>query len=116
MIYMFRFGGGAIGVAAASALHSGIFGRQLAFRLSETPLSIAQQKVLEQPGAAERIAQLDSGLVGGHVEQIRHAFHESFVAAFSDTLRLNVILPIAIAILAIMLLRKTEAVKNASPG
>ena len=25
MIYMFRFGGGAIGVAAASALHSGIF-------------------------------------------------------------------------------------------
>ena len=116
MIYMFRFGGGAIGVAAASALHSGIFARQLAFRLSETPLSIAQQKVLEQPGAAERITQLDSGLVGGHVEQIRHAFHESFVAAFSDTLRLNVILPIAIAILAIMLLRKTEAVKNASPG
>jgi hypothetical protein len=50
------------------------------------------------------------------VEQIRHAFHESFVAAFSDTLRLNVMLPIAIAILAIMLLRKTEAVKNASPG
>ena len=38
------------------------------------------------------------------MEQIRHAFHESFVAAFSDTLRLNVILPIAIAILAIMLL------------
>ena len=55
MIYMFRFGGGAIGVAAASELHGAFFQRHLAFRLSETPLSFAQQKLLEQPGAAERI-------------------------------------------------------------
>jgi hypothetical protein len=108
MIYMFRFGGGAIGVAAASALHSAIFRQQLAFRLSETPLSLAQQKLLEQPGAAERISQLDSGVVASQVEQIRQAFHESFGAAFTDTLRLNVILPIAIAILAMSLLGKKE--------
>ena len=112
MIYMFRFGGGAIGVAAASALHSAIFRRQLAFRLSETPLSLAQQKLLEQPGAAERISQLDSGVVASQVEQIRQAFHESFVAAFTGTLRLNVILPIAIAILAMRLLGKKEGIKN----
>ena len=112
MIYMFRFGGGAIGVAAASALHSAIFRRQLAFRLSETPLSLAQQKLLEQPGAAERISQLDSGVVASQVEQIRQAFHESFVAAFTGTLRLNVILPIAIAILAMRLLGKKEGTKN----
>jgi len=104
MIYMFRFGGGAIGVAAASALHSAIFRHQLAFRLSDTPLSLAQQKLLEQPGAAERISQLDSGMVAGQVEQIRQAFHESFAAAFTETLRLNVILPITIAILAMILL------------
>jgi hypothetical protein len=112
MIYMFRFGGGAIGVAAASALHSAIFSRQLAFRLSETPLSLAQQKLLEQPGAAERISQLDAGVVASQVEQIRHAFHESFVAAFTGTLRLNVMLPIVIAILAMWLLGKKEGIKN----
>jgi EmrB/QacA subfamily drug resistance transporter len=112
MIYMFRFGGGAIGVAAASALHGAIFHRQLAFRLSETPLSLAQQKLLEQPGAAERISQLDSGVVASQVEQIRQAFHESFVAAYTGTLRLNVILPIAIAILAMMLLGKNDEAKN----
>ena len=112
MIYMFRFGGGAIGVAAASALHSAIFRRELAFRLSETPLSLAQQRLLEQPGAAERISQLDSGVVASQVEQIRQAFHESFVAAFTDTLRLNVILPIAIAILAMRLLGNREGTKN----
>ena len=115
MIYMFRFSGGAIGVAAASALHRALFHRQLVFRLSETPLSLAQQKLLEQPGAAERIGQIDSGLVASQVEQVRQAFHESFVAAFTGTLRLNVILPIAIAILAMMLLGKKEGTKN-TPG
>ena len=113
MIYMFRFAGGAIGVAAASALHNAFFRRQLVFRLSETPLSFAQQKVLEQPGAAERIGQIDSGLVASQVEHVRQAFHESFVAAFSSTLRLNVILPIAIAILAMMLLKKKEGINPA---
>jgi MFS family permease len=111
MIYMFRFAGGAIGVAAASALHSALFHRQLVFRLSETPLSLAQQKVLEQPGAAERIGQIDSGLVASQAEHVLQAFHESFVAAFSGTLRLNVIMPIAIAILAMMLLKKKEGIK-----
>jgi len=104
MIYMFRFAGGAIGVSAASALHSAIFRRQLIFRLSETPLSFAQQKLLEQPGAAERIRQIDSGLVASQVEQVRQAFYESFVAAFTGTLRLNVIVPIAIAILTMILM------------
>lgn len=116
MIYMFRFAGGAIGVAAASALHSALFSRQLALRLSETPLSLAQQKLLQQPGAAERLSQIDSGMVAGEVERIRQAFHESFAAAFTDTLRLNVILPIAIAILAILLLRKKEGIRNAPVG
>jgi hypothetical protein len=115
MIYMFRFAGGAIGVAAASALHSALFHRQLVFRLSETPLSLAQQKVLEQPGAAERIGQIDSGLVASQAEHVLQAFHESFVAAFSGTLRLNVIMPIAIAILAMMLLKKKAGIKLA-PG
>src|SRR5437773_10124239 len=55
MIYVFRFAGGAIGVSAASALHSALFQRQLVFSLSETPLSFPLQKLLEQPGAAERI-------------------------------------------------------------
>ena len=108
MIYMFRFAGGAIGVAAASALHSAIFRRQLVFRLSETPLSFAQQKLLEQPGAAERIRQIDSGLVANQVQQVSQAFHESFVAAFTGTLRLNVIVPIAIAILTIMLMMRKK--------
>jgi hypothetical protein len=111
MIYMFRFAGGAIGVAAASALHNTFFHRQLVFRLSETPLSLAQQRVLEQPGAAERIGQIDSGLDASQVEHVRQAFHESFAAAFSTTLRLNVILPIAIAILTMMLLKKKEGIK-----
>jgi hypothetical protein len=112
MIYMFRFAGGAIGVAAASALHSALFHRQLVFRLFETPLSFAQQKLLEQPGAAERIGQIDSGLVASQVEQVRQAFYESFATAFTGTLRLNVILPIAIAILAMMLLEKKDGIKN----
>ena len=112
IIYMFRFAGGAIGVTAASALHSALFHRQLVSRLSETPLSFAQQKLLEQPGAAERIGQLDSGLVASQVEQVRRAFHESFVAAFTGTLRLNVILPLAIAILTMMLMGKKERFKN----
>jgi len=67
---------------------------------------------LEQPGAAERIGQIDSGLVASQVEQVRQAFYESFVAAFTGTLRLNVILPIAIAILAMMLLEKKKRIKN----
>jgi MFS family permease len=112
MIYMFRFAGGAIGVAAASALHSALFHRQLVFRLSGTPLSFAQQKLLEQPGAAERIGHIDSGLVASQVEQVLQAFHESFAAAFTGTLRLNVILPIAIAVLAMMLLEKKDGIKN----
>src|SRR5260370_11779577 len=93
MIYMFRFAGGAIGVSAASALHSATFRHQLVFRLSETPLSFAQQKLLEQPGAAERIRQIDSGLLASQVEQVRQAFYESFVAAFTDSLRFNLIWP-----------------------
>ena len=113
MIYMFRFAGGAIGVAAASALHYAFFHRQLVFRLSETPLSLAQQKVLEQPGAAERIGQIETGLIASQAEHVRQAFHESFVAAFSSTLRLNVIMPIAIAILAMILLKKKEGTKPA---
>jgi len=84
--------------------------------LSETPLSFAQQKLLEQPGAAERIGQIDSGLVASQVEQVRQAFYESFAAAFTGTLRLNVILPVAIAILAIMLLEKKEGIKNTPSG
>ena len=85
---------------------------QLVFRLSETPLSFAQQKLLEQPGAAERIRQIDSGLVASQVEQVRQAFYESFVAAFTGTLRLNVIVPIAIAILTMVLMRKKEGTKQ----
>jgi hypothetical protein len=38
------------------------------------------------------------------VEQVRQAFYESFVAAFTGTLRLNVIVPIAIAILTMILM------------
>jgi EmrB/QacA subfamily drug resistance transporter len=109
MIYMFRFGGGAIGVAAASELHGAFFQRHLAFRLSETPLSFAQQKLLEQPGAAERIGNIDAGLITSQVELVRQAFHESFAAAFTGTLRLNLIWPIAIAILVAITLRSKEA-------
>jgi DHA2 family methylenomycin A resistance protein-like MFS transporter len=113
MIYMFRFAGGAIGVSAASALHSAIFRHQLVFRLSETPLAFAQQKLLEQPGAAERIRQIDSGLLASQVEQVRQAFYESFAAAFTGTLRLNVLVPIAMAILTMMLMiRKKEGTKQ----
>lgn len=104
IIYMFRFGGGAIGVAVASALHDALFHKQLVSRLSETPLSFAQQKILEQPGAAERIGQVESGLVGRQLEQVRQAFHESFEAAFSGMLRLNVIIPIAIGVLVVLLM------------
>jgi MFS family permease len=104
IIYMFRFGGGAIGVAVASTLHGAFFNSQLAARLSETPVSAAQQKLLEQPGAIERLRQLESGLIASQIEQVRLAFHESFAAAFANTLRLNVILPIAIAVLVIALM------------
>ena len=77
-------------------------------------MSLAQQKILEQPSAAERIGQIDSGLGASQVEHVRQAFHESFVTAFSTTLRLNVIMPIAIAILAMMLLKKKEGLKPAA--
>ena len=50
------------------------------------------------------------------VERIRQAFHESFAAAFTDTLRLNVILPITIAILTIVLLRKKEGIQSMPLG
>ena len=93
-------------MAAASALHGALFQRHLIPRLSKASLSFAQQKLLEQPGAAERIGQIDSGWGASQVENVYQAFHESFVAAFSTTLRLNVILPIAIAILAMMFLEK----------
>jgi len=108
IIYMFRFGGGAIGIAAASALHAVLFHRQLVFRLAETPLSVTQQKVLVQPGAAERIGQIDSGLMANQAAQVRQAFHDSFIAAFTGTLRLNVIVPIAIGILLVLLMGKKK--------
>jgi len=69
-------------------------------------LSIAQQKLLEQPGASERIGQIDSGLIANQVEQVRQAFHESFATAFTGTLRLCLIFPIAIAVLVIVLMGK----------
>ena len=106
----------AIGVAAASALHSALFHSHLVSRLSTARLSIAQQKLLEQPGASERIGQIDSGLIANQVEQVRQAFHESFVTAFTGTLRLCLIFPIAIAVLVIVLMgkgRKSELrIKN----
>ena len=114
IIYMFRFGGGAIGVAAASALHDALFHKQLVLRLSETPLSLAQQKLLEQPGAAERIGQFESGFVGSQAEQVRDAFHESFEAAFSGMLRLNVLLPIAIGVLVVLLMGKAKGLIRGS--
>jgi EmrB/QacA subfamily drug resistance transporter len=116
IIYMFRFGGGAIGITVASALHGAFFNSQLMARLSETPVSAAQQKLLEQPGAVERLTQLESGLMATQIEQVRMAFHESFAAAFANTLRLNVILPIAIAVLVIALMgrqsKNAEALKS----
>jgi EmrB/QacA subfamily drug resistance transporter len=113
IIYMFRFGGGTIGIAAASALHATLFHRQLVFRLAETPLSVTQQKVLEQPGAAERIGQIDSGLMAKQAEQVRQAFHESFAAAFTGTLRLNVILPIVTGVLVVLLIgRRNGRIKS----
>jgi EmrB/QacA subfamily drug resistance transporter len=116
IIYMFRFGGGAIGIAVGSALHGAFFNSQLVARLSETPVSAAQQKLLEQPGAVERLTQLESGLMASQIEQVRMAFHESFAAAFANTLRLNVILPIAIAVLVIALMgrqsKNAEALKS----
>jgi len=113
IIYMFRFGGGAIGVAVASALHGAFFNTQLVARLSQTPVSAAQQRLLEQPGAVERLRQLESGLMASQIEQIRLAFHESFAAAFANTLRLNVILPIVIAVLVITLMGQQS--KDAEP-
>jgi EmrB/QacA subfamily drug resistance transporter len=116
IIYMFRFGGGAIGITVASALHGAFFNSQLMARLSETPVSAAQQKLLQQPGAVERLTQLESGLMASQIEQVRMAFHESFAAAFANTLRLNVILPIAIAVLVIALMgrqsKNAEALKS----
>jgi EmrB/QacA subfamily drug resistance transporter len=121
MIYMFRFGGGAIGVAAASVLHGALFQSHLTSRLSKASLSFAQQKILEQPGAAERIGQEYNGLVASQVEQVRQAFHESFTAAFTGTLRLSMILPIAIALLVILLMngkgkRGSDVLGNTLPG
>jgi MFS transporter, DHA2 family, methylenomycin A resistance protein len=112
MIYMFRFGGGAIGVAAASALHGGLFQSHLVPRLSEIALPFAQKKLLEQPGAAERLGRIDSGMAASQVEQVRRAFHESFTAAFAGTLRMSIILPIAIAILVMMLLGKQGRIQS----
>jgi hypothetical protein len=110
---MFRFGGGAIGVVVASTLHGAFFQGELVTRLSETPLPSALRKILEQPGAIERLAHVESGLVTSQIEQIRLAFHESFAAAFADTLRLNVIFPIAIAVLVMVLLHgKIEVLKR----
>jgi len=43
---------------------------------------------------------------------VRQAFHESFVAAFTGTLRLNVSVPIAIAILAMMLMGTKKGTKQ----
>ena len=60
-------------------------------------MSATLQKLLEQPGAVERLRQLESGLIASQIAQVRMAFHESLAAAFTNTLRLNVILPIAIA-------------------
>jgi hypothetical protein len=52
-------------------------------------------------------------LLASQVEQVRRAFYESFAAAFTGTLRLNVIVPIAIAILTMMLMmRKKEGTKQ----
>ena len=98
MIYMFRFGGGAIGVAA-SVLHGALFESFLIPRLSKYSLSSAQLGFLEQPGAAERIGHIDSGLLASQIEQVRQAFHDSFNAAFIGTLRLSMLLPIGIALL-----------------
>ena len=104
IIYMFRFGGGAIGIAVASALHGAFFQSQLMARLSKTPVPGALQKLLEQPGAVARLRQLESGLMASQIEQVRLAFHQSFAAAFAETLRLNVMLPIVIAVLVIALM------------
>ena len=116
MIYMFRFGGGAIGIAAGSLLHGALFHGHLASRLSAAPLPFAQQKLLEQPGAAERIGQIDVGLMPSQVEQVRQAFYESFAAAFTSTLRLNVIVPIAIAILTMMLMMGKKEGSKQTPS
>ena len=43
---------------------------------------------------------------------MRQAFHESFVAAFTGVLRLNVIVPIAIAILTTMLMMGKKGTKE----
>ena len=113
IIYMFRFGGGAIGIAVASALHGAFFQSQLMARLSETPVPGALQKLLEQPGAVDRLRQLESGLMASQIEQVRLAFHQSFAAAFADTLRLNVMLPIVIAVLVIALMNdKVKMLKH----
>ena len=105
IIYMFRFGGGAIGVAVAATLHGAFFHRELVTRLSETPVPAALRTVLEQPGAIQRLTQLENGLVASQIEQIRLAFHESFATAFADTLRLNMILPVVIAVIVIVLMK-----------
>ncbi|PYJ44838.1 MAG: hypothetical protein DME85_14280, partial [Verrucomicrobia bacterium] len=41
-------------------------------------------------------------------ELVRQAFHESFAAAFTGTLRLNLIWPIAIAVLVAITLRSKK--------
>jgi hypothetical protein len=75
-------------------------------------LSFAQQKLLEQPSAADRIGAIDAGMITSQVELVRQAFHESFAAAFAGTLRLNLIWPIAIAILVAITLKSKDAKKG----
>jgi EmrB/QacA subfamily drug resistance transporter len=116
MIYMFRLGGGAVGVAAASALHGALFHRHLVFALSQASLKLpfAEQKLLERPGASEHITQFGSSLMPGQVDQVRQAFRDSFAAAFTGTLRLCVILPVIVALLILLLMRRTAPLSATS--
>ena len=61
------------------------------------------------PARSNESETIDAGLITSQVELVRQAFHESFAAAFTDTLRLNLIWPIAIAILVAITLRSKEA-------
>jgi EmrB/QacA subfamily drug resistance transporter len=116
MIYMFRLGGGAIGVSAASALHGAFFTKHLTFAVSQNSLhlSLVQQKLLEQPGASQRVQQIVSGLMPIQVEQVQRAFHDSFAAAFTGTIRLCIVFPIAIALLVLLLMRRERDTDVAS--
>jgi len=88
MIYMFRFAGGAIGVSAASALHSALFHRQLVFHDCPKPhCHLLQQEAFGAAGAPTEIGQIGQRPGRGPVEQVRRHFYESFEAAFTGTLR-----------------------------